>query len=572
MFQRCSLFLPARQALNRIFIVSTVFVAVMASLIAFVLGMTSVRPVAGAANDVQTANSPAAVTVTHTNYLPLIFNQLPTIIPIITTFSAEPEIAAAGSGISLSWNILNTVDTLTMSPGVGDVTGLSTVVVTPTDSTTFTLLATNKEGSSSADVVVTVVQPPVISAFSVMTGTIDQGDSTTLNWTVENSVDALTIEPGIGDVSGLSSIDISPTETTTYTLTAVNIAGSVTADVVVTVIPAPAPIINSFTATATTIDQGDSTTLSWNIANNPTSVTISPGVGDVTGQSSVAVSPNSTTTYTITAVNSAGSDSEEITITVVEPPIINSFTASPGTINQGNSSTLSWSISNAVDSLTINQGVGDVTGQSSKSVSPSSTTTYMLTATNSAGSDTKQVTVTVNSGGTGAELLIFDWNKPVTTAERGFPWDKPPLENGNWVSPINYAGGTLQFRAEIFSQPVPQSGMKLQFCIWQSINSPNDRETCGKPENVPGTSGTVRTWSSDIPTMYKKDNLPIIWTQPRFKNGVAIKNSAGNPVSNYNGWDWYGEVPGNWYPLDMRFTVVVVEAGKTFSGWENYIP
>ena len=40
------------------------------------------------------------------------------------------------------------------------------------------------------------------------------------------------------------------------------------------------------------------------------------------------------------------------------------------------------------------------------------------------------------------ELVIFDWNKPVTTAQHGFPWDKPPKQNGNWVSPVNYAGGT----------------------------------------------------------------------------------------------------------------------------------
>ena len=76
------------------------------------------------------------------------------------------------------------------------------------------------------------------------------------------------------------------------------------------------------------------------------------------------------------------------------PPTISSFTASPTTITSGSSSTLSWTTSNAT-SLSINQGIGTVTG-TSRSVSPTATTTYTLTATNSAGSVTANTTVTVN--------------------------------------------------------------------------------------------------------------------------------------------------------------------------------
>ena len=76
-------------------------------------------------------------------------------------------------------------------------------------------------------------------------------------------------------------------------------------------------------------------------------------------------------------------------------PTISSFTASPTSITSGNSSTLSWSVSGAT-SLSINQGVGTVTG-SSRSVSPTATTTYALTATNSSGSSTATATVIVTS-------------------------------------------------------------------------------------------------------------------------------------------------------------------------------
>jgi len=75
-------------------------------------------------------------------------------------------------------------------------------------------------------------------------------------------------------------------------------------------------------------------------------------------------------------------------------PIVLNFSASPSTINQGESSTLTWSVSDA-DTVTITPGVGTVASSGSTSVSPVVTTDYTLIATNSAGSVTATVTVTV---------------------------------------------------------------------------------------------------------------------------------------------------------------------------------
>ena len=270
----------------------------------------------------------------------------------------------------------------------------------------------------------------------------------------------------------------------------------------------------------------------------------------------------------MTATNGAGSDTAQITINVIEPPDITSFTASPPTISNGGSSTLNWTILNNPTAVTINQSIGDVSNQNNVSVSPGNTKTYTLSASNSAGTDTAQVTVTVSNVQSN-EMVVFDWNTPITVQHKGFPWDEPPMENGNWVTPINYAGGTFYYRVEIFNQPVPQFDMKLQFCIWQFNNA---LETCGPLPTVPGTSGTVREFSGTIASMWKLNGAPLVWSQPRFRNGIAVKNGAGDPVSSYVGWNWNGEDPDEWYPLDLRFTVVVVEAGGTFSGWGNYIP
>ncbi|HYV65565.1 MAG TPA: glycoside hydrolase family 44 protein, partial [Myxococcales bacterium] len=83
------------------------------------------------------------------------------------------------------------------------------------------------------------------------------------------------------------------------------------------------------------------------------------------------------------------------------------FTASPGVISPGQTSTLSWNVTFAT-SLTIDGGVGDVTGQTSKVVSPGANATYTLTATSSAGTATKTASVTVLAPGTADATVAVD--------------------------------------------------------------------------------------------------------------------------------------------------------------------
>jgi len=77
-------------------------------------------------------------------------------------------------------------------------------------------------------------------------------------------------------------------------------------------------------------------------------------------------------------------------------PIINSFSASPSTITDGESSTLSWSVTDAT-SITIDNGVGTVDLTGTTAVDPATTTIYTLTANNASGSVSATTTVTVGS-------------------------------------------------------------------------------------------------------------------------------------------------------------------------------
>jgi len=102
------------------------------------------------------------------------------------------------------------------------------------------------------------------------------------------------------------------------------------------------------------------------------------------------------TVYTITPSETTCSGS-------VGLPVINSFSANPSSITAGQSSLLSWTVTNA-STTSLDNGIGNVTNETSTSVSPSQTTTYTLTATNGSGNSTTAqatVTVTASSGGSG---------------------------------------------------------------------------------------------------------------------------------------------------------------------------
>lgn len=77
-------------------------------------------------------------------------------------------------------------------------------------------------------------------------------------------------------------------------------------------------------------------------------------------------------------------------------PNISSFSASSNPITAGQSTTLSWGLVSNADSAEIDHGIGGVKTPDSKKVSPSSTTTYTLTAHCGSNKTTAQVTVTVN--------------------------------------------------------------------------------------------------------------------------------------------------------------------------------
>jgi len=80
------------------------------------------------------------------------------------------------------------------------------------------------------------------------------------------------------------------------------------------------PAINSFNASPGSITPGGSSTLSWNVTGC-TSISIDQSIGSVSLSGTRVVSPAKTTTYTLTAVNEAGTSVAKAQIVVGETPL-----------------------------------------------------------------------------------------------------------------------------------------------------------------------------------------------------------------------------------------------------------
>ncbi|MBP6904862.1 MAG: DUF11 domain-containing protein [Candidatus Pacebacteria bacterium] len=161
--------------------------------------------------------------------------------------------------------------------------------------------------------------------------------------------------------------------------------------------------INSFDADDYTIEEGDDVELTWRTSDCDY-VTVSTISGQLNPDDERIVSPDSTTTYTLRAYDNTGTlgDTKTLTITVDEPNNdvceIDSFSASPSSIDRGDDSTLRWNTSGAVDYVTISNLSGQRNDDGSVSVSPYSTTTYTLRAyCDNGDTETRTVTLRVNA-------------------------------------------------------------------------------------------------------------------------------------------------------------------------------
>jgi peptidoglycan-associated lipoprotein len=83
--------------------------------------------------------------------------------------------------------------------------------------------------------------------------------------------------------------------------------------------PPAAPTVTAFTAEPSSIERGQSSTLSWNVTD-ASGISIDNGIGTVQANASRRVFPGASTTYTLTATGPGGAKTATATVNVTEPP------------------------------------------------------------------------------------------------------------------------------------------------------------------------------------------------------------------------------------------------------------
>ncbi len=310
---------------------------------------------------------------------------------VTVTVNPLPTISA-GTSVAICAGASTTLQatggtSYTWSPATGlSCTTCAAPTANPATTTTYTVTGTDTNScSNTATVTVTVNPLPTISAGTNVA--ICAGASTTLQATGGSSY---TWSPATAlSCTTCASPTASPTATTTYTVTGTN-TNSCSNTATVTVTVNPLPTISAGTNKSICI--GSATTLP---ATGGASYTWTPATGlSCTSCATPTANPTTTTTYTVTGTNANGCvNTANVTVTVNPLPVISA--GSNKTICAGSSTALQ-ATGGTFYAWAPTTGLS-CTGCQNPTATPATTTTYVVTGTNTNGcSDTAHVTVTVN--------------------------------------------------------------------------------------------------------------------------------------------------------------------------------
>ncbi|HWC18209.1 MAG TPA: alkaline phosphatase family protein [Terriglobales bacterium] len=371
----------------------------------------------------------------------------------------------------------------------------------------------------------------------------------------------------------------------------------------------------------TTVKAGQTATLTWD-SSNSTSVTVDNGLGSVPTSGSRTITPSSTTSYTATATGPAGTSTASATVTVVFPPTI-TLTGAPGSIAQGQSSTLSWTTTNA-DQVTIDNNIGEEPANGSVGVSPKSSTAYTATATGPGGTASATfrvdvtnpppptVSISVNPGTVSAgQVATLSWvstNSTSASIDSGVggvalngTFQVSPGSTRTFTITVQGGGGTATASATVIVGPALAAASPIKHVIVVMLQNNSFDHLFG---TYPATNGnTVDGISPSVPGYTQTDAVgksvaPFLLTTdfpPNLPEGQAAYRQVLTPSMDkfafYNGdiamgyydntiqavatlWQlaqqyaladhYFGSVIGE-APTNQLYMVAAADLGRTFS-------
>ena len=354
-----------------------------------------------------TSDEEGGTTVTTTTQ-----TQLPTV-----NFSASPLSIATGETTTLTWSSTNATN-CTASGGWSGTKATSgnesSGVLTTT--TAFTLTCSNGTGNVSRNVTVSVSGNPAPTVMLTANPTaVTAGQSSQLTWSASNanSCTASGAWSGSKATSGSQSTGAINTAST-YTLSCTGNGGTTDASVTINV-GTPAPTV-TLTANPTAVTAGQSSQLTWN-ASNATSCTASgawSGSKATSGSQSTGAI-NTASTYTLSCTGNGGTTDASVTVNIGTPAPTVDLTASPTSVNAGETSALSWTTNNATTCTASGAWAGSkgTSGsQTTAAITANSTFTLTCNGAGGTGQDSATVSINVPAGEPGATITTHQETIP----------------------------------------------------------------------------------------------------------------------------------------------------------------
>ena len=357
----------------------------------------------GATNAAGTGSATLTLTVTTTSSAPTISSASTASGTVGAAFSYQ--VTANNSPTSFGASGLPTG--LTVNTTTGLISGSPTVAGT----SNVSLSATNSTGTGTAALTLTIANAaPVITSGTTASGTVGTAFSyqiTASNSPTSFAASGLPAGLTVSTTSGLISGTPTTAGTSTVTLNATNSGGTGTATLTLTVSIA-APVISSSTTATGTVG----TAFSYQItaSNSPTSfgatgLPAGLSVNTTTGLISGTPTATGTSSVTLSATNKTGTGAAILTLTISSNvPVVTSGGTASGTVGTAFSYQITASNSPtnfAATGLPAGLSVNATTGLISGTPTASGTFSVTVSATNSSGTGSTSLTLTIASGSTG---------------------------------------------------------------------------------------------------------------------------------------------------------------------------
>ena len=162
----------------------------------------------------------------------------------VCSFDASSAKVLPGDPVVLSWECSGAAK-VRLEPGGLELDGRSFVVVTPQESTRYTLTVTNEAGGQTRDLDIQVLPTPKdlaparICSFTADRLEVAVGQPVELAWECQGEA-KVRLEPGGLELTGRERVTVVPEHTTVYTLSVSNLAGGLSRSLEVRVRPAEA--------------------------------------------------------------------------------------------------------------------------------------------------------------------------------------------------------------------------------------------------------------------------------------------------------------------------------------------